>query len=367
MNKSVRGFKWLVGGLLSVSLLGACGVPAEGETPAAQEQAAGEVQVSLSVGTTSFSAQDVAAVTVTYTNVSSQPVQLLRWHVAGQQAIPEGLFEVSRNGEPVEYLGPHIKRMAPRAEDFIVLQPGQSLSGTADLTGLYDLTEDGLYTVSFAPHALSEHNVGLTKGAQLSSNFLSLSIQGRPNVVHAFQPLGGRVSAEGMTPSTNCSSTRASQIQTAWGSAKTYASSTSSYLNGISSGTARYTTWFGAYSSSNLSTARSHFANISSALSTQALKVDCSCTDSGTYAYVYPSSPYQYYVCGAFWSAPNTGTDSKAGTLIHETSHFTVVAGTQDYAYGQSAAKSLASSSPSKALFNADNHEYEAENNPAQN
>ncbi len=133
MSKSVRGFKWLVGGLVGVSLLGACGAPAEGEGTAGQseEQAAGDVQVTLSAGTRSFSAQDAAAVTVTYTNVSSQPVQLLRWHVAGQQSIPEGLFSVSRNGEPVEYLGPHIKRMAPRAEDFIVLDPGQSLTGTA--------------------------------------------------------------------------------------------------------------------------------------------------------------------------------------------------------------------------------------------
>ena len=24
------------------------------------------------------------------------------------------------------------------------------------------------------------------------------------------------------------------------------------------------------------------------------------------------------YLCGAFWSAPTTGTDSKGGTLIHE-------------------------------------------------
>jgi peptidyl-Lys metalloendopeptidase len=48
-------------------------------------------------------------------------------------------------------------------------------------------------------------------------------------------------------------------------------------------------------------------------------------------------------------------------------SHFTVVAGTNDNAYGQSAAKSLAISNPTKALNNADSHEYFAENTPAQN
>lgn len=40
------------------------------------------------------------------------------------------------------------------------------------------------------------------------------------------------------------------------------------------------------------------------------------------------------YLCGAFWNAPNTGTDSKAGTLIHEASHFTVYGATDDWAYG---------------------------------
>ena len=60
-----------------------------------------------------------------------------------------------------------------------------------------------------------------------------------------------------------------------------------------------------------------------------------------------------------------TGTDSKAGTLIHEMSHFTVVAGTDDYVYGQAGAKNLAITNPNNAVNNADNHEYFAENTPA--
>ncbi|MFZ1224247.1 MAG: M35 family metallo-endopeptidase, partial [Dokdonella sp.] len=62
-----------------------------------------------------------------------------------------------------------------------------------------------------------------------------------------------------------------------------------------------------------------------------------------------------------------TGTDSRAGTLVHETSHFNVVAGTQDNGYGQTAAHNLAVSNPAKAVANADNHEYFAENTPARN
>ncbi|KAG9075865.1 hypothetical protein FRC06_009848 [Ceratobasidium sp. 370] len=51
------------------------------------------------------------------------------------------------------------------------------------------------------------------------------------------------------------------------------------------------------------------------------------------------------------------GTDSKAGTIVHEQSHFTVNGGTRDYAYGQSRAKSLAISNAALAIMNADSHE----------
>jgi peptidyl-Lys metalloendopeptidase len=52
-----------------------------------------------------------------------------------------------------------------------------------------------------------------------------------------------------------------------------------------------------------------------------------------------------------------TGTDSKGGTLVHEVSHFNVVAGTDDDAFGQTNAKNLARNDPAKALANADNYE----------
>ncbi|KAG8682406.1 hypothetical protein FRC08_014982, partial [Ceratobasidium sp. 394] len=80
-----------------------------------------------------------------------------------------------------------------------------------------------------------------------------------------------------------------------------------------------------------------------------------------------PADPGAYTCAERFGELPsNTGTDSKAGTIIHEQSHFTVNGGTHDYAYGQSAAKSLAISNPARAIMNADSHEYFAENTPAQ-
>jgi peptidyl-Lys metalloendopeptidase len=99
-------------------------------------------------------------------------------------------------------------------------------------------------------------------------------------------------------------------------------------------------------------------------MDTASVTLDCGCRKK-YYAYVYPTQPYTIYLCSVFWTAPLTGTDSKAGTLIHEMSHFNVVAGTDDYVYGQAGAKNLAITNPAQAIDNADNHEYFAENNPA--
>ncbi len=196
----------------------------------------------------------------------------------------------------------------------------------------------------------------------LASNGVQIWAAGRETKLPAPAPVDNVV---GSTSFTGCSSTRTTQLGTARDNAYTYGVDASSYLNAGTVG-ARYTTWFGKYSSGNYSTVRNNFTAITSAMNNASVTFNCTCTDSA-YAYVYSNQPYTIYLCNAFWSAPATGTDSKAGSLIHEMSHFTVVAGTSDYAYGQTAAKRLASTNPKRAIKNADSHEYFAENTPAQN
>ncbi|KAG9073431.1 hypothetical protein FS749_015207 [Ceratobasidium sp. UAMH 11750] len=83
-----------------------------------------------------------------------------------------------------------------------------------------------------------------------------------------------------------------------------------------------------------------------------------------TYAFVYPNKFPTIHLCGAFWKAPTNGTDSKAGTIVHEGTHFNNIGGTSDFAYGQQGAKDLAKQDPDQAVMNADSHEYFVENNP---
>lgn len=86
------------------------------------------------------------------------------------------------------------------------------------------------------------------------------------------------------------------------------------------------------------------------------------------YAYVYPDdATHTIHLDADFWAAPMTGTDSKAGTLCHEMSHFDDIGGTRDkfldYAsnnkvYGISDSLGLASARSDLALKHADSFEY---------
>lgn len=79
------------------------------------------------------------------------------------------------------------------------------------------------------------------------------------------------------------------------------------------------------------------------------------------YAYVYASKPDRMYVDRLFVAQQPAGENSRAGTITHEMSHFTIVGGTKDHAYGQINCKALARRDPVLALANADNFEYWAE------
>jgi peptidyl-Lys metalloendopeptidase len=251
------------------------------------------------------------------------------------------------------------------------------VSSVVQLSLEYDMTKTGNYLVIFKHDigpmlSTSASLLGLNVSIKVGDEFIlqspaaSLFAEGRPNprIVEQVE-----VDSQGNLKTYNdvsCSSSQLSTIRSALDEAKIYATNSAQYLATLTSNRPRYNTWFGTLSSGNLNTLQTHYDNIDESFRTKPMSFDCGCTDTGVYAYVYPNQPYKIYLCPAFWSAPMRGTDSKAGTIVHETSHFTVVAGTNDYAYGQAACKSLAISNPSRAIMNADNHEYFSENTPPQ-
>lgn len=367
MNKNARGLNWLLGGLIAVSMLGACGVPVDDETASEQldSQSAGEVAVGLSVPSHTLSVHEAVEVTVTLTNVSAQPVRLLKWYVPGD-GLKNSMFEVAYNGEAVKYIGPHYKRLAPRTEDYITLNPGESLSGPVNLSNMYDLSKSGTYSIRYDVGSMHLHGTALTKVATLESNDVNLWIEGRPSQRPNLQALG-TVSSQGFTYY-SCTANQQYLIYEAMNYAASYANESSNYLNSLTTPTQRYVTWFGPGTNANLYTLRNNFNNLRSAFATGSIVIDCTtCKDSSLAAYVpNPGSSYPFRInlCPGLWDGPIEGADSYAGVLIHEMSHFYAVAATDDWVYGQSGSMYLARYNTPAALDNADNYHYFAANSP---
>lgn len=160
-----------------------------------------------------------------------------------------------------------------------------------------------------------------------------------------------------------CSAAQQSQLNEAANGAQSLVASASSYMNSHTSSTPRYDTWFGVSTSARHSTVASHYKNINGN-NFSSFTYDCTCTDPAKYGTIHPDVFGEVYLCGAFWRAPMTGTDSKAGVLVGLASQFIRNGGNEDYAYGQTACRQLATGNPDAAVLNADSHQYFAENNP---
>lgn len=230
---------------------------------------------------------------------------------------------------------------------------------TAAAEYLRVVEDDG--SISMVPAALSAGSEAATLA--LLSIPSTATLTSRKGLVNAGKPgldvfvdplaahLGSRMVRRVEDPKfKNCTAEQQSAINEAIPFANQYIENANQYLNGTLG--ERYTTWFGAQMENRTEIVKGHYANLTGM--PDKFQFDCSCNQPDTYAYVYPNKFPTVYFCGAFWRAPVNGTDSKAGTIVHEGTHFTNIGSTDDYAYGQDGAKNLAKSDPDQGVMNAE-------------
>lgn len=340
-------------------------VAAVGQAGATQlDQGMAAVQTLLRANQVYYRQAEQVFINVEFSNPGSTAIQLPA-SMMDPNGLDRSFLEVTRNGVPVPRLI-LVKLVRPSAAGSITLAPRQTLNVNYEISKAFDLSDGGSYQVSFVDPFHDRAANRMSSLNNISASF-DVEINSSPNRASSLatpSPAGDAVTAlAGSLAVTNCSASQQTTIHSAMEHAKTHAHTAHTYLTAGHTGS-RYSTWFGTYVSSRYATLRAHFAAIADALHNKPITVDCGCQAS-YYAYVYPTQPYKIYVCNGFWTAPLRGADSKLGTLIHEISHFNAVASTDDWAYGQPGAKSLATSDPLRALDNADSHEYFAENTPS--
>jgi peptidyl-Lys metalloendopeptidase len=296
-----------------------------------------------------------ANVRVTLRNDGAEEVSLLRWQTP-LRGVDGNLFDVRLDGDAVAYLGRLVKRAEPRADDYLRLAPGASATVEIDLARYYDMSRSGEYSIGY-------------RVPTVESNVLWLSLE-RTDKDRALRALARKqprlATGQTLDPDfVSCNSSEQSQLYDALDGGEYLAARAWNYLDDVPVNKRKkntpYKTWFGRYTASRYSTVMDIYANVYTVFHDYTVEFHCDCDEEDTYAYVYSDRPFEIHLCELFWESDTIGTDSQAGTLIHETSHFDIVAGTDDYTYGQSSCKRLAAKDPNRAIFNADNYEYFAE------
>lgn len=331
---------------------------------------ASPLQVSIAAGDLAGELQ------VNLTNSGAEPITVLRWDTPFENTLSHPVFLITSPAkgypynEPVTYTGRTVKRSSVSSNHYVRMEAGATISATLALNEYYDIDAVGQYSVQFVgdihfhqPRTLQGRrqstptDADTLEVASLQSNRVSINLA--PDIQPRIRPPAYSA----------CSVQEQTDIVEAATIAETLTQTALSDLRSLSlderASSPRYNTWFGRYTASRFDQVVTNFDAIEDALANEVLQFNCNCDEEGIFAYVYSAFPYTITLCPEFRNASPNGENSRAGTIIHELSHFTVVAGTDDHAYSHLGTRALANASPDLAVANADSHEYFAENDPA--
>ncbi|ELU38680.1 hypothetical protein AG1IA_07291 [Rhizoctonia solani AG-1 IA] len=308
-----------------------------------------DLLLSLSVPNSAVSINELL-VTSIVTNTGDHSLRLLNDPRTVLSHLPTRVFHISRGNITPDFTGlivhysPDYVVQKNNSDDFTFLDPGQTYERIHSLAGVYNFTGTGpgeyqIESYDSFYHVDNSGKIVIVKAETNSTRFkisggLVQSRKTAPNRFNSFAQSTQMLQS-------GCTIDQQNVISEAATYADQYISNALTYLQSINGYTPRHGAWFGAYGPQLVETVKFHYANMVGRAMVTAY--DCmpdSCRD-GAVAYVWPQH------------------NSKAGTIIHELSHFT---GTVDHVYGEVGSLDLARSSPSLAIGNADSHMYFAEN-----
>lgn len=307
-------------------------------------------------------------------------------YVLPYQTPLEGLFsdclEVKRDGELVPYDGPLVKRHAPGPEDYIKIQPGGSVSTDVDISSCYQVSLKGDYEVALReglPDVVTKPELDMKKEGQSvrvsvvvkigTKKFTVKSgIYGRATLGEAARRREDDQSYQESSTQKKSKKGKAKKPTIKNGNAEQKKKIIKAHKDGYNLSTSAlqalkkdstYKEWFGLHTTSRFKNVKEVYTKIIKAMESSTFTYDLSGPKCklGVAAYTFKGT-FTIYICKAFWSTPPTGTNSKAGIVLHEHSHAS--GHTDEIAAGQTACRNLAKTKPNVAIKNADNYEYYA-------
>ncbi|KAI1306403.1 Deuterolysin metalloprotease family-domain-containing protein [Xylaria venustula] len=309
---------------------------------------------------------------VVVTNTATEPITVFKGNTVLLDHATKDVVVTDASGKALPFEGSYVKyrRVNIPSEMFQTIQPGETVTSSVNAATTYKLAGvesadvaalQGFHYVtgSTAPTSLKE-----TSFCEATSNSMTitpdqskvaeehLTARGEPAFNSRIQKRSVKYSS--------CSTSQTSTLQTAVSDA---ISLSSAAATAASSGLYYFTTWF--KSTSEESKVKSIYTDVVG-VQTTSPTISCSdvyngCSDGSALLYTVPSAKVVVPCTNnGFYSFPELAADcadddyDKGGSILHE---FTHLYGTDDYAYGQTAAKQL---SAAQAAANADTYEIYA-------
>jgi peptidyl-Lys metalloendopeptidase len=119
-----------------------------GVAPSAGSGEEAPLRYSLSAAQRVVQGQPVE-VRFTLFNAAREPLYVLTWYTPLEGLLGD-ILRVTRDGTPLGYQGPLVKRGDPEREDYVRIGPGESVSAVIDVSRGYPVEQPGDYTVDFS-------------------------------------------------------------------------------------------------------------------------------------------------------------------------------------------------------------------------
>lgn len=324
---------------------------------------------------------DSLKINFTITNLTNSDLRVLKRNTP-LEGLKSDCLVVTVDGERVNYDGYFLKRAAPKAEEYIELKVGETLSNIIDVSKAYDVSRSGAYEIKF-----DDSNLIITPATH-TRDFLTADVKSVSEVAPqevsnqqvsvirtvtdaASKTVGQQQREEdkkkvelkavvkatlkapkivGGTPEQRKTVTKAHKA------GYRYAKKAAAEVNNDN----LYKLWFGIHTETREEKVKTVYDKVSLRMEriTFIYRFDGGECDDTTYAYTTVGGR-TIWLCTMFWESPDGGFDSRAGTMVHEHSHAS--ADTDDLEYSRVKCKQLAISKPETAIKNADTYEFYSE------
>lgn len=302
---------------------------------------------------------------------------MLKWRTP-LDGMTSNCLTVTRARKEIPYDGIFINRgPEPGPDQFMLVESGQTVSSTIDVSEGYDMSKRGKYKVAvdtylkYTVGCVQDMNVPIPVNiSRLSSPAVRFRVVGkkpgkgtrgkraraleretkRTLLVGDFQRR--QTSNVPLDPVVQGNAAQKANTKEVHRAAYHYIASA---IPDLQSSPNRVNTWFGTTSSNSLVQI---YQTMEGLLRSDTITYvhDASDCDENDYAYTYQGTR-TLYLCALYESSPSlSGLDSKMGTIVHELTH--ALAYIDDIVYGVSACKWLAQTYPADAADNADNYQY---------